>query len=948
MAFSPDGHRLASAGREVTIWDAPAAREVCTLSGIAVADVESLAFSPDGRIVAVGGFRDRSPFVDLCELESGKITRSWNESGIISALVFRPDGAQLAGAGYQEAAVHVWDVVTGNKLNTYHGIAAASSVAYSPDGRRLAGMGYSGEVHLWDSRSGQEMLILRPFAPPPGSLGFTPRLAFSPDGSRIAANSAAGIVTIWDAGAAAVPAFRELEPALTIDSPDRDLASDSRGPALAPESLDATVVQRRAELALRSGRWDEALDDGSRLLKRELDDRSALLIRAHANLAVDDLEAAWSDVSRGLKRAPEDRQFLALAAATHDRQARRLMEQDQPGEARKSLALARSSYDTLLRLEPDRTEAAARLADVLLRSQDLESRPQWITLRPVEMTSAGGATLTELPDGSVLAGGSNPDRDVYTLTVRARLKDVTGFRLEILPHPSLPGGGCGRNSVDGSFALSTFRVKLGPAGAPGSHRPLNLKRAYCDDRQPDELGIESVLDQNDETSWTTGPSARTRGPHWAVFVLDRPLSEDGESALTITLEFRDARQTTQLGLGRLRLSATTTPGRLLDLEQSVYPKLPGWTRLGAAYALRGEWTLALDALAKGAAEPSGGTDCNRFLLSWVNHRLGHTETARRELERAIAGMKQHGFGDELNSLASFVMPELPGTGQKGAVAKLPADEQQAWQSLAAKLDSLLKREATPNGLETIHRRAHALEVSKPGEAEPLFRQALEGYRKTQGPDGELTLDLTRDLANLLDRTGRGALAEPFYRDALEKARKRFGPADPRTVLAFEVPFGMSLVQRGKWSAAEPLLRDAVAQARKLFGPGDPRAAGIMAPFGLCLIERGQLSEAEPVLRETLGIREQTEPDDWRTFNTRSLLGGSLQGQRKYAEAEPLIISGYEGMRAREATIPPQGQPRLTDAAERVVKLYEAWEKKDKAAEWRAKLARPSEETAQHP
>ena len=86
-------------------------------------------------------------------------------------------------------------------------------MAYSPDGRRLAGMGYSGEVHLWDAGSGQEMLILRPFAPPAGSLGFTPRLAFSPDGSRIAANSAHGIITVWDAGADAVPAYRELDPA---------------------------------------------------------------------------------------------------------------------------------------------------------------------------------------------------------------------------------------------------------------------------------------------------------------------------------------------------------------------------------------------------------------------------------------------------------------------------------------------------------------------------------------------------------------------------------------------------------------------------------------------------------------------------------------------------------------------------------------------------------------
>jgi eukaryotic-like serine/threonine-protein kinase len=114
----------------------------------------------------------------------------------------------------------------------------------------------------------------------------------------------------------------------------------------------------------------------------------------------------------------------------------------------------------------------------------------------------------------------------------------------------------------------------------------------------------------------------------------------------------------------------------------------------------------------------------------------------------------------------------------------------------------------------------------------------------------------------------------------------------------------------------------------------------MAVFGQSLIQRGQWSAAESVLRECLTIREKSQPDEWSTFNTRSTLGGSLLSQKKYAEAEALIVEGYEGMKAREARIPPPGKPRLTDAAERVVKLYEAWGKPEKAAEWRARLSKP--------
>jgi tetratricopeptide (TPR) repeat protein len=135
---------------------------------------------------------------------------------------------------------------------------------------------------------------------------------------------------------------------------------------------------------------------------------------------------------------------------------------------------------------------------------------------------------------------------------------------------------------------------------------------------------------------------------------------------------------------------------------------------------------------------------------------------------------------------------------------------------------------------------------------------------------------------------------------------------------------------------------------KRFGAVDPETAGIMAVRGLSLIQQGKWAEAEPVLRECLAIREKVQPDEWSTFNTRSLLGGSLLGQKRYAEAEPLIVSGYEGMKAREARIPPPGMPRLAEGAERVIRLYEEWGKKDKAAEWRTKLPKPTDATRNEP
>ena len=49
-----------------------------------------------------------------------------------------------------------------------------------------------------------------------------------------------------------------------------------------------------------------------------------------------------------------------------------------------------------------------------------------------------------------------------------------------------------------------------------------------------------------------------------------------------------------------------------------------------------------------------------------------------------------------------------------------------------------------------------------------------------------------------------------------------------------------------------------------------------------------------------------------------MLGGALLGQQNYTDAEPLLLKGYEGLKAREATIPPQGKDRLPEALERLV------------------------------
>jgi hypothetical protein len=105
-----------------------------------------------------------------------------------------------------------------------------------------------------------------------------------------------------------------------------------------------------------------------------------------------------------------------------------------------------------------------------------------------------------------------------------------------------------------------------------------------------------------------------------------------------------------------------------------------------------------------------------------------------------------------------------------------------------------------------------------------------------------------------------------------------------------------------------------------------------------LLSEGKFAEAEPSARECLTLQELLDPDGWRTCHARSLFGGSLLGQKKYAEAEPLLVSGYEGMVKRVDKIPTVGILHPTEGLQRLVKLYEETGRPDQAAAWKQKLA----------
>ncbi len=230
-----------------------------------------------------------------------------------------------------------------------------------------------------------------------------------------------------------------------------------------------------------------------------------------------------------------------------------ILELPTPEQAAKSKELRAEVSSLQTVLDTPTPELATAQAQWEKDIKAAESK--WIILQPDHYESQGGATLKLLPDGSILAGGKNPDADSYQVSARTKLTGITGVRLEVISDPSLPAGGPGRDP-NGNFFLSDFEVEAAPADDAGKPQKIVFKDAAADESQSEYKFDNLVNDDPPPKGWgieTAGDKSTTirRG----VLIPDKPFGFPGGTLLTIRLKHDMA--FTKCAIGRFRIAVTS-------------------------------------------------------------------------------------------------------------------------------------------------------------------------------------------------------------------------------------------------------------------------------------------------------------------------------------------------------------------------------------------------------
>jgi tetratricopeptide (TPR) repeat protein len=389
------------------------------------------------------------------------------------------------------------------------------------------------------------------------------------------------------------------------------------------------------------------------------------------------------------------------------------------------------------------------------------------------------------------------------------------------------------------------------------------------------------------------------------------------------------------------LARLTAVAAALDREHAGEPLVRARLRLalGSTLVALGEWEkgLALLEQALAARVQHLGPDhedtlTSRFVLGSSWFEKGDHERALPLLRQAFEG-RQAALGDDhpetLEAMCKLART-MPRLGVGGAVEF----SEQAWARTRSALGdgSPLTQKAKANYAELL------LHGADPGAGVRMFEEVF-AWRKAHldrhHPD---TIHTAKALVFVYGIFQEYDKALPLNQLTAEGFAERFGPYHFETLGALD-RLRENYRVCGQFDQEEGVLRDLLARWQRIEGKDSGRGVVVLYTLGENLVRRQLYPEAEKALQEAQAVCDRLQPDGWEVFHVRSLRGAALAGQRRYADAEPLLRAGCEGLLKRRQQIPSPVRFRLAEAAERLAEFYDARGNPGEAARWRAELSR---------